>query len=184
MFTGIIEATAPILSLTGKRLTVARPPAFDDIRPGSSIAVNGCCLTVAELTPADFTADLTEETLRRTTCALLTSGDAVNLERAVRAGDRLDGHVVQGHVETTGEVLRSAGELLEIRIQKEFMKNVFKKGSIAIDGVSLTVADIAEDVVRFAIVPLTADRTIIGGYVPGRRVNVETDVLTRGPRHP
>lgn len=160
-------------------MTVGRPPAFTDIRPGASVALNGCCLTVFACTADTLEFDLTEETLQKTTLGSLRPAMRVNLERAVRADSRLDGHVVQGHVETTGEVVAIAGENLEVRIQKQFLNNVFPKGSIAIDGVSLTVADIRGDVLCFAIVPFTASHTVMAGYAPGTRVNVETDILTR-----
>lgn len=179
MFTGIVEATAPILALSGSTLRVVRPPIFDDIRLGSSIAVNGCCLTVSVLDDGAMGFDLTAETLAKTTFSVKREGESVNLERAMPAGGRLEGHVVQGHVEGTGEVLEVSEGKLRVRIQKEFEKFVVPKGSIAIDGVSLTIADIHGDVLTFAIIPFTWNHTVMHAYTPGTAVNVETDVLGR-----
>lgn len=179
MFTGIIEATAPILALSGSALRVRRPEAWNDVRLGSSIAVNGCCLTVSSLEADAMGFDLTPETLAKTTFSRKKEGDPVNLERAMSSGGRLDGHVVQGHSEGRGEVVEAAEGILRVRIQKEFEKFVVKKGSIAIDGVSLTVADIQGDVLSFAIIPFTWNHTVMRHYSPGEEVNVETDVLGR-----
>lgn len=179
MFTGIIEATAPILALSGSALRVRRPELFTDIRLGSSIAVNGCCLTVSSLQADAMGFDLTQETLSKTTFFLKKEGDFVNLERAMPAGGRLEGHTVQGHVEGTGEALEVSEAKLTVRIQKEFKKFVVQKGSIAIDGVSLTIADIQDDILTFAIIPFTWHHTVMRHYRTGEKVNVETDVLGR-----
>ncbi len=179
MFTGIVEATAPILQLTAAVLIVQKPTQFDDLKIGSSVAINGCCLTVVAMDDASLRFDLTDETLQKATFPHLQAGDWVNLERAMVAGGRLDGHIVQGHVEGTGTVVEASPGILRVRIQKEFMKNVVMKGSIAIDGVSLTIASIDDDVIGFAIIPHTWEQTIMHRYQPGDEVNVETDVLTR-----
>lgn len=180
MFTGIVEATGKILKKDAKRLSVERPALFDDIGLGSSIAVNGCCLTIADLQETSFSFDLTEETLKMTTFPLLREGDVVNLERAMKADARLDGHLVSGHIEGVGEVVDTGPEILKVRIQKEISNFVSDKGSIAIDGVSLTIAEITDGtVLRFAIVPFTNEHTIIRHYQPGTPVNVETDMLAR-----
>lgn len=179
MFTGIVEATAPLLALADSHLTVGRPPQFDDVKLGSSIAVNGCCLTIVELDERSMGFDLTQETLAKTAFAALAPGSALNLERALKADARLDGHIVQGHCEGVGEVVAVAPEQLQVRIQKQFMKNVVPKGSIAIDGVSLTIAELQGDVLSFAIIPFTWEHTILRNYVPGSPVNIETDVLGR-----
>lgn len=179
MFTGIIEATAAILDVSSSGLTVALPAEFSDVKLGSSIAVNGCCLTISVLNDDAMGFDLSAETLVKTAFGTKKVGDMVNLERAMPAGGRLDGHVVQGHIEGRGEVVSASEAELKVRIQKEFKENVVPKGSIAIDGVSLTVASIDDDVLAFAIVPFTWNHTIMRFYETGTPVNVETDVLTR-----
>lgn len=179
MFTGIIEATAPILDVSLLSLTVVMPKEFSDVKLGSSIAVNGCCLTISGLHDGAMSFDLTSETMEKTAFGEKKAGDLVNLERAMKADARLDGHVVQGHVEGCGEVVSAGNGELNVRIQKEFKENVVPKGSIAIDGVSLTIASIDDNLLTFAIVPFTWNHTIMASYSPGTKVHVETDILTR-----
>ncbi len=179
VFTGIIETTALIRSITPSHLVLERPSLFDDCKLGSSIAVNGCCLTVIAMDEQEFSFDFTEETWNLTAFEEKRVGQSVNLERAMIAGARVDGHMVQGHIEGTGVVVECAKGILRVRIQKEFMKNVVPKGSIAIDGVSLTVAEIDDDIIRIAVIPFTFDHTIMHDYAEGDHVNIETDILLR-----
>ncbi len=140
--------------------------------------MNGSCLTVVARAPGLFEADVTAETGRRTTLALLRPGDPVNLERPVRMGDRLGGHVVQGHVDAVGEVLAGAPDL-RVRIPADLIRYCVEKGSVAVDGVSLTIFDIGEDSFSVAVIPHTSEVTTLGRRVPGDQVNVEVDVAAK-----
>jgi riboflavin synthase len=188
MFTGIIEELGHVVALdmkpTGARLAVECVGILQDATLGASIAVNGTCLTAVELSENRFAADLAPETLQRSNLGDLRVGAAVNLERPLRANARLDGHFVQGHVDGTGEIteLRLLGEdnwWLTIRIPELLSKYVVEKGSLAVDGISLTVAAINESLVSFTIIPHTYSHTTLGGYRVGARVNVEVDVLAK-----
>ena len=202
MFTGIVEELGRVVRLeTVKdcaRLTIEAPTVTQDASLGDSISVNGCCLTVAAMHGSTFTADLMAETLTRTTLGSQAPGDPVNLERALRATDRLGGHIVQGHVDATAEVLdRSHGEhwdLLRVGLPREIARYVAVKGSVALDGVSLTVVDV-EDAQHDApdasptpgagaslsvgLIPETLRRTTLGRRRPGERVNLEVDVMAK-----
>ena len=202
MFTGIVEELGRIVRLEtvedSARLTVEAPTVTQDASLGDSISVNGCCLTVAAMHGSTFTADLMAETLTRTTLGSQAPGDPVNLERALRASDRLGGHIVQGHVDATAEVLdHHCGEhwdLLRIGLPQEIARYVAVKGSVALDGVSLTVVDV-EDAQRDApdasptpgagaslsvgLIPETLRRTTLGTRRPGERVNLEVDVMAK-----
>ena len=202
MFTGIVEELGRVVRLeTVKdcaRLTIEAPTVTQDASLGDSISVNGCCLTVAAMHGSTFTADLMAETLTRTTLGSQAPGDPVNLERALRATDRLGGHIVQGHVDATAEVLdRSHGEhwdLLRVGLPQEIARYVAVKGSVALDGVSLTVVDV-EDAQHNApdasptpgagaslsvgLIPETLRRTTLGTRRPGERVNLEVDVMAK-----
>ena len=202
MFTGIVEELGRVVRLETNedcaRLTVEAPTVTQDASLGDSISVNGCCLTVAAMHGSTFTADLMAETLTRTTLGSQAPGDRVNLERALRATDRLGGHIVQGHVDATAEVLdRSHGEhwdLLRVGLPQEIARYVAVKGSVALDGVSLTVVDV-EDAQRDApdasptpgagaslsvgLIPETLRRTTLGTRRPGERVNLEVDVMAK-----
>ena len=202
MFTGIVEELGRVVRLETvedcARLTVEAPTVTQDASLGDSISVNGCCLTVAAMHGNTFTADLMAETLTRTTLGSQAPGDRVNLERALRATDRLGGHIVQGHVDATAEVLdRSHGEhwdLLRVGLPQEIARYVAVKGSVALDGVSLTVVDV-EDAQRDApdasptpgagaslsvgLIPETLRRTTLGTRRPGERVNLEVDVMAK-----
>ena len=202
MFTGIVEELGRVVRLETvedcARLTVEAPTVTQDASLGDSISVNGCCLTVAAMHGSTFTADLMAETLTRTTLGSQAPGDPVNLERALRATDRLGGHIVQGHVDATAEVLdRSHGEhwdLLRVGLPREIARYVAVKGSVALDGVSLTVVDV-EDAQRDApdasptpgagaslsvgLIPETLRRTTLGTRRPGERVNLEVDVMAK-----
>jgi riboflavin synthase len=189
MFTGIIERVGKIESLDAAsdggrlRVTFGAPWAPTPPKISDSIAVNGCCLTVVELGDNFFAADLSGETLRRTALGEKKAGAAVNLERPLAAGDRLGGHFVQGHVDAVGRVTRLVREgdswWLSVRVPEDFRRYVAEKGSIAIDGISLTVARWNDGVADFAIIPFTYEQTSMNGLVPGDAVNIECDVLAK-----
>ena len=198
MFTGIVEELGRVIRLEtiedSARLTVEAPTVTQDVSLGDSVSVNGCCLTVTAVHGSTFTADLMAETLTRTTLGSQAPGDPVNLERALRASDRLGGHIVQGHVDATAEVLdHHRGEhwdLLRIGLPQEIARYVAVKGSVALDGVSLTVVDVvhASDVtpvpgagasLSVGLIPETLRRTTLGTRRPGERVNLEVDVLAK-----
>lgn len=189
MFTGIIEELGKVVALetqaAGARLTVACSGGIlDDVTVGASIAVNGACLSATALTPDGFSADLAPETLSRTNLGQLKSGALLNLERPLRASGRLDGHFVLGHVDATGEILslESLGSdnwWLKIRAPQELTRYIVSKGSLAVDGISLTVADIQSNVVSFTVIPLTYEHTTLRQYGPGSAVNLEVDILAK-----
>ena len=192
MFTGIVEELGTVLSredgLDSARVTVRGPLVTRDAGPGASIAVNGVCLTVVTLDGDTFTADVMAETLRRSSLADTAAGATVNLERPVQAGGRLGGHVVQGHVDGTGTVVeRVPGdnwELVRIALPADLSRYVVAKGSIALDGVSLTVAELLDapdgsTTVTVSLIPETLARTTLGRRGPGEIVNVEVDVLAK-----
>ncbi|MCA1840344.1 MAG: riboflavin synthase [Actinomycetota bacterium] len=181
MFTGIVEATGHIGETSGSRLIVETP--FNDLSVGESIAVNGVCLTVAGLEGASFIADLSEETIGRTTLARLAPSVRVNLERAMKADGRFGGHIVQGHVDGVGSLIeiveREASTEMWFEIPNDLRRFVIVKGSIAIDGVSLTIS--AETAGRFcvAVIPHTLAATNLGALQAGDKVNIETDLIAR-----
>lgn len=188
MFTGIVEEVGRIQSLeilpAGAHITVACTTVLEDASPGSSIAVNGVCLTALNPTADKFEADLAPETLLRTNLGALQPGSLVNLERPLQAAGRLSGHVVQGHVDGTGEflsfeLLGDNNWWLRIRIPEELDRYVVYKGSIAIDGISLTVAAIEDRVVSVTIIPHTYEQTSLRDHKPGDRVNLECDILAK-----
>ena len=201
MFTGIVEELGRVVRLEtvedSARLTVEAPTVTQDVSLGDSVSVNGCCLTVAAVHSSTFTADLMAETLTRTTLGSQAPGDPVNLERALRASDRLGGHIVQGHVDATAEVLdHHRGEhwdLLRIGLPQEIARYVAVKGSVALDGVSLTVVDVVDAPntldassvpgsgasLSVGLIPETLRRTTLGTRRPGERVNLEVDVLAK-----
>jgi riboflavin synthase len=188
MFTGIIEELGAVERVehhtTGAKLTVRCSRILADATLGASIAVNGACLTAVELREDRFSADLAPETLKRTNLGDLHSGSLVNLERPLRANSRLDGHFVLGHVDGTAEIvaLDALGEdnwWLRIRVPELLTRYVVEKGSLAVDGISLTVADIEGDVASFTIIPHTYEHTTLRGYGAGARVNVEVDILAK-----
>jgi riboflavin synthase len=182
MFTGLVAGTGTIRSLSDGRLEVETPLAAE-LTPGDSIAVNGVCLTALDPTSDGFRADVMPETLRRTSLGPLGSGDPVNLELPLRASDRLGGHFVQGHADGTGTVesLREEGFARVVRIAAppELLRYVVEKGSIAVDGVSLTVSAVDEEAFEVSLIPETLERTTLGAAAPGRTVNLEVDVLAK-----
>ena len=187
MFTGIIEHQGVIAALEhgaeGGRLRVRAPEVAAHLGVAASIAVDGCCLTVVELTAEEFAADLSGETLRRTSFGELRAGARVNLERPLSAGKEFGGHFVQGHVDGVGRVTRLTPEgenwWLGVRLPEELGRYVAMKGSIALDGISLTVAGWNDGVVEAAIIPFTYRQTNIGRMALGDAVNVECDILAK-----
>lgn len=187
MFTGIVEGTGVVRAVRTKdgsaRLVVDAGELLRGTRIGDSIAVNGVCLTVVATTSTMFEADLSAETLERTTLGGLRPGGAVNLERPVAVGDRLGGHLVQGHVDGVGRVAscRKEGEAwsLEIAAPPHVARYVVEKGSIAVDGVSLTVAATSDDRFTVCLIPHTCAVTTLGALGPGAVVNLEADVLAK-----
>lgn len=188
MFTGIVEATGKILKKTDSELQVERPTFFDDLRVGHSIAVAGACLTIVSLEPQSMLFNVVPETWARTNLADKKVGDCVNLERSMRANDRFEGHIVQGHVEGTGSVTvmtqsgADASFILTIEIPPDLLAGIIPKGSIAIDGVSLTVASIEQNLCSIALIPHTLAVTTLGSLQTGDPVNIETDLLGRYAR--
>lgn len=173
MFTGIVDRKGTV-ARPGRRLEIET--GYADLKPGESVAVAGVCLTVARLAGTRAGFDVVPETLKRTTLGSLRKGDPVNLERALRAGDRLSGHVVQGHVEGTGVVARAGTTL---RVETPLASQLVPKGSVAVDGVSLTVVEAGPDFFTAALIPTTRRVTTLGRVRKGARVNVEPDVMTR-----
>ena len=183
MFTGIIEELGTVQS-AGTRLSIACSNVLSDLTNGASIAVNGVCLTAVDIRPDGFTADLAPETVERSNLGDLKNGDRVNLERPLTLQARLSGHIVQGHVDGTGilESLRELGdgnwELL-VRVPRELDRLLVYKGSIAIDGISLTIAAVADALVKVAIIPHTYEATNLRGRKPGDRLNIECDMIAK-----
>jgi riboflavin synthase len=188
MFTGIVEELGTVAAMearpAGARLVVRCSTVLSDASVGASIAVNGVCLTALDLRPDSFSADVAPETLRRTNLGALRAGSPVNLERPLAANGRLNGHIVQGHVDGTGELLSldplgAENWWLRVRVPSELDPFLVFKGSIAIDGISLTIAALESDVVSVTIIPHTIKSTTLGAYQPGARVNLECDVLAK-----
>jgi len=185
MFTGIIEEVGSVRESVprggGRFLRVACRAVVEDLAIGGSIAVNGACLSAVDIGPDGFGAQLSPETVRRSTLGELPVGTPVNLERSLRLGDRLEGHMVSGHIDGTGTVrgVRPTGEYLEITYGAplEILRYVVEKGSVAVDGISLTVASVDADTFRVAVIPETVRRSNVGEHVAGRRVNIECDII-------
>jgi riboflavin synthase len=186
MFTGLVAGMGAVESLErgddGVRLRV-RTELAGELGPGDSVAVNGVCLTAVEADDAAFSADVMAETLRRSSLGPLTTGDEVNIELPLRAGDRLGGHMVQGHVDGTGRVEAVSEDgfarLVRIGASPEVLRYVVEKGSIAVDGVSLTVSSVDDDGFEVSLIPETLERTNLGSATPGRVVNLEVDVVAK-----
>ena len=188
MFTGLIEELGVVeaidLRANGVRLRLSCRAVLEDASVGASIAVNGVCLTATEIFPNSFAADAAAETLRRSTLGQLGKGDPVNLERPLAAGGRLGGHIVQGHVDGVGEIVSieqlSAGDWwLKIRVPPALARYAAEKGSIAIEGISLTVAALDGDVVSVSVIPHTYANTVLKSRRSGGRVNIECDILAK-----
>ena len=191
MFTGIVEELGTVAALEEQgdavRLTVEATTVLEGTRPGDSISVNGCCLTVVALLDREgggrWTADVMQETLDRTSLGDATPGDAVNLERAVTLETRLGGHVVQGHVDGVGTVLRRSPsehwEVVEVSLPDGLGRYLVEKGSVTVDGVSLTVVDAGRESFTVSLIPETLARTTLGRRAVGDRVNLEVDVMAK-----
>lgn len=185
MFTGIIEEMGRVNRIErrgyGAEITIACTTVIEDVHIGDSIAVNGTCLTVVRFNETSFTADAVQETLSRTTIGAIIPGVRVNLERAVPADGRLGGHIVQGHVDCTGVirtvVKQQTGYLIQIEIPPEHLRYVVEKGSVALDGISLTVAALQSDTFTCAVIPHTFVATTLHTRKSGERLNVECDIL-------
>jgi riboflavin synthase len=186
VFTGLVAdlGTVDALEATddGVRLRV-RSPLAGELREGDSVAVNGVCLTATEVADGRFAADVMHETLRRSSLAGVADGTRVNLELPLRAQDRLGGHVVQGHVDGVGAVRAAVDDgfarVVTIEAPAELLRYVVEKGSIAVDGVSLTVAGVTADTFSVSLIPETLERTNLGAAAPGTPVNLEVDVLAK-----
>ena len=186
MFTGLVAAMGTVRSTDpdaqGVRIEVETALGAE-LTEGDSVAVNGVCLTATDVRPDGFRADVMAETLRRSSLGPLAGGDSVNLELPLRAGDRLGGHIVQGHVDGTGTVASIADEgmsrLITVAAGADVLRYVVEKGSIAVDGVSLTVASVDADGFTVSLIPETLERTTLGSAAPGRVVNLEVDVLAK-----
>lgn len=187
MFTGIIEEIGEVADITEQtnalRLTIAASTVLGDAQLGDSIAVNGVCLTVAERDDNTFTADVMQETLNRSSLGTVTVGSKVNLERAAQVGSRLDGHIVQGHVDGTAEVIsRTADEhwvIVRFTLPADLARYVVEKGSISIDGTSLTVSALGDDWFEVSLIPVTLTDSVVGLRQPGDIVNLEVDVVAK-----
>lgn len=187
MFTGIVEERGTVVEVqslpAAARLTVEGPLVTSDVRHGDSIAVNGVCLTVVGVESATFTADVMHETLVRSSLGKVARGDHVNLERAAEVGKRFGGHIVQGHVDGTGVILtREPSEhwdLVRIGLPSYLARYLVEKGSITVDGVSLTVVDVTDDDFSVSLIPETLRATTLGARQPGDLVNLEVDVVAK-----
>jgi riboflavin synthase len=186
VFTGLIADLGSVEAVErddgGATLRI-RTELAGELSPGDSIAVNGVCLTAVEAGGGAFRAEAMRETLARSSLADLGGGEAVNLELAMRLGDRLGGHIVQGHVDGTGTVASTTADgfarVLEIDVEPELARYLVEKGSVAVDGVSLTVSALREDGFAVSLIPETLERTTLGRLEPGARVNIETDMLAK-----
>jgi len=178
MFTGIVEELGRLESLDNGRLRIGATQVLVDVVIGESIAVNGCCLTVVAFGDDWWEADVSDETTSRTSLAMVHPGDGINLGRAVKVSDRLGGHIVQGHVDAVGEVVEPVPDL-RVRVPSALTRYLVEKGSVTVDGVSLTVVDALDDGFTVAIIPHTADVTTLGAKRPGDLVNLEVDVMAK-----
>lgn len=185
MFTGIIEEIGVVKDSQKRQgalvLSIAAQDVINELKVDDSIAIAGVCLTVTELHGSTFQVDAVEETLRKTTLGSIQRGDQVNLEPSLRLSDRMGGHLVQGHVDGVGYVVatqhQQGGKLLSIRLPHHLMKYVISEGSIAVDGVSLTVARLKNDEITLALIPHTLEKTTLSDLKVGDRVNVEVDLI-------
>jgi len=188
MFTGIIEEIGVVGSVRrrgeGFALSVEASTVAAGLKSGDSVSVNGACLTVIETAPGrSFCVEVVPETLEKTNLVFLSAGHRVNLERSLKLGDRLSGHLVLGHVDGVGEVTRltraGLGRIMRVRPPERLLPYVALKGSVAIDGASLTVSDVAQGEFEISLIPFTLENTVSGSYAVGTRVNVEVDIIAR-----
>ncbi len=187
IFTGIVEEIGRVKQTNrGKQsfqISVQAAKVLDDVKIGDSIAVNGVCLTVTEHSDSQFTADVMPETYERTTLKTLSSGSPVNLERALRLVDRLGGHLVQGHIDGIGTIINKAPRdiaiIYRIKAEPDILRYIVAKGSIAVDGVSLTVIEVSQESFTVSLIPHTAELTVLSVKREGDKVNLETDIVGR-----
>jgi riboflavin synthase len=187
VFTGIVEERGEVVAVQdlpdAARVTIAGPLVTSDARLGDSIAVNGVCLTVVEVSGGAFTADVMRETLVRSSLDKIAAGESVNLERAAEVGKRFGGHIVQGHVDGTGVILSrepsAHWELVRIGLPPRLARYLVEKGSITVDGVSLTVVEVTDEEFSVSLIPETLRATTLGMRTPGDRVNLEVDVVAK-----
>jgi riboflavin synthase len=185
MFTGIVEELGNISQIkntdTGKQFTITAKAIMDDLKVGDSVSVNGVCLTVTTYDESSFNLDLVKETLKKSNLGDLKKGNSVNLERAITLSTRLGGHIIQGHVETVGVIMDKVpsgdGATLSVGIDPGFMRYCISKGSIALDGVSLTIASMSENIIKIALIPHTLEMTTLGLKDVGDSLNIETDII-------
>ena len=181
MFTGIIEEVGHVARIGGGSLVIDCQKVLEDVHLGDSIAVNGVCLTVTRFDRSSFTADVMPETVRRTSLAELKKGSPVNLERALTLASRLGGHIVSGHIDGTGEIVKFADEgnaiLMTISADSSLLRYIVEKGSVALDGISLTVAAVTDSDFTVSLIPHTREVTNLGSKKVGSSINIEADVL-------
>lgn len=178
MFTGIVEELGKVAELSGSRLRISAHTVLDGSKIGSSIAVNGCCLTVVSLDQQSWSTDVSDETFSRTNLGAMKVGDVVNLERPMALGDRLGGHLVLGHVDAVGEVVEPAPNLV-VRLPRDLMHLIVEKGSVTVDGISLTAFNLTSDTFCVAVIPHTAQVTTLSVRKIGDKVNIEMDMLAK-----
>ena len=178
MFTGIVEELGIVAARDGARLRISARRVLDGSDLGASIAVNGCCLTLVAAGEDWWEAEVSQETYSRTNLSDVQPGDRVNLERPMALGERLGGHIVLGHVDGVGTVVTPAPNL-RVRIPVPLMRYIVEKGSVTVDGISLTAFNLGEDTFDVAVIPHTAEVTTLGVRMPGDRVNIEMDVLAK-----
>jgi riboflavin synthase len=178
MFTGIVEELGVVTSTSEHAVRIDCRHVLADAHVGDSLSVNGCCLTIARLGSGWWEADVSKETRRRTTFDDLVLGDAVNLERSARLGDHIGGHIVQGHIDCVGTIM-AAGPDLRVHLPSSLLPYCVTKGSIAVDGVSLTIVDVLDDGFTVALIPHTMSVTTLGQRAIGDRVNIEVDILAK-----
>ena len=183
MFTGIVEELGVVAKISNNAMTVRASKVTEDLKLGDSIAVNGTCLTAVNFGRTEFSVDLSPETMRRTSLGQLSEGSPVNLERALLASDRMGGHIVQGHVDSTGRVISSRVDgdsiIFRIRVPKRLNPYIVEKGFIAVDGISLTVVKRGASSFTLAVIPYTLKNTNLASVSIGDRVNLEADILAK-----
>jgi riboflavin synthase len=183
MFTGIVEELGVVAKISNNAMTVQASKVTEDLKLGDSIAVNGTCLTAVNFSRTEFSVDLSPETMRRTSLGQLSEGSPVNLERALLASDRMGGHIVQGHVDSTGRVMSSKVDgdsiIFRIRVPKRLNSYIVEKGFIAVDGISLTVVKRGASSFTLAVIPYTLKNTNLASVSIGDRVNLEADILAK-----
>lgn len=185
MFTGIVEEIGKVLTIkkgsVSSRITFSALKVLENTKPGDSIAVNGVCLTATDISKGTFTADVMAETMRRSSLGTLSTGDSVNLERAMLCGGRFGGHIVSGHIDGTGTVTEFKREenavWVTVKAENDLMKYIIEKGSVALDGISLTVAVVGNDFFKVSIIPHTASETTLLSKNAGDIINIECDII-------